>query len=140
MTTFHTRRRVEFADTDCAGIMHFARFFVFMEEVEHEFLRSRGLSVVIEHDGQRIGFPRVAAQCEFLKPAFFEDVLEVEMTLARVGSRSLTYQHRFHRNGETLARGEITVCCCRVGPPEGVVAVDLPEPIRRQLSDAPATD
>ena len=48
---YRTRRRIEFVDTDMAGIVHFARFFVFMEAAEHEFLRSLGLSVHLEHDG-----------------------------------------------------------------------------------------
>src|SRR5213078_989612 len=42
---FRTTRRVEFADTDMAGIVHFANFFRYMESAEHEFLRSHGLSV-----------------------------------------------------------------------------------------------
>ena len=40
MSTFTTTRRVEFGDTDMAGIMHFANFFRFMESAETEFLRS----------------------------------------------------------------------------------------------------
>jgi acyl-CoA thioester hydrolase len=34
---FHATRRIEFPDTDMAGIVHFSRFFVFMEAAEHEF-------------------------------------------------------------------------------------------------------
>ena len=45
MTPFTTTRRVEFGDTDMAGIMHFANFFRFMEAAEPDFLRSLGLSV-----------------------------------------------------------------------------------------------
>ena len=42
MTPFTTTRRVEFGDTDMAGIMHFANFFRFMERTEHAFLRTLG--------------------------------------------------------------------------------------------------
>ena len=49
---FHSRQRVEFADTDMAGIVHFANFFRYMERAEHEFLRSLGLSVhAVDGDG-----------------------------------------------------------------------------------------
>ncbi len=44
-TPFTTTRRVEFGDTDMAGIMHFANFFRFMESAEIDFLQSLGLSV-----------------------------------------------------------------------------------------------
>ena len=36
---YRTTRRVEFRDTDAAGIVHFSAFFFYMESVEHEFLR-----------------------------------------------------------------------------------------------------
>src|SRR4051812_43106379 len=62
---FHTFRLVEFADTDMAGIMHFSAFFRFMEAAEHALLRSLGLSVYSEINGEVVTFPRVAASCEY---------------------------------------------------------------------------
>ena len=53
---FVHRRRVEFADTDVGGIVHFSRFLVFMETAEHEMLRGRGLSVHLEDGGRTIGW------------------------------------------------------------------------------------
>src|SRR5437868_6014643 len=59
MLSFRTTRRIEFGDTDMAGIVHFANFFRFMEAAECAFLRSRGLSVRMQWEGQAIGFPRL---------------------------------------------------------------------------------
>jgi acyl-CoA thioesterase FadM len=42
---FHWRRRVEFAETDMAGIAHFSSFIIYMEQAEHALLRSLGTSV-----------------------------------------------------------------------------------------------
>ena len=50
--------RVEFADTDMAGIIHFASFFRYMEVTEHALFRSIGLSINMDVDGRRIGWPR----------------------------------------------------------------------------------
>jgi phenylacetate-CoA ligase len=58
---YHTKRRVEFAETDMAGIVHFANFFRYMETTEHEFLRSLGLSVHATIDGRTISWPRIRA-------------------------------------------------------------------------------
>ncbi len=60
MHEFRTSRRMEFVDTDMGGIVHFSRFFVFMETAEHQFLDAVGTSVVLEIDGDQIGWPRVA--------------------------------------------------------------------------------
>jgi YbgC/YbaW family acyl-CoA thioester hydrolase len=131
---FHTTRRVEFADTDMAGIIHFASYFRYMESAEHEFLRSRGLSVVMDWQGQAIGFPRVSAGCDFLKPARFEDVLAIEVQLTRVGARSLTWSFTFQLDGHPVARGRLTSVCCRVFPAEHrVESIEIPDEIRRRL-------
>ena len=37
-------RRVEFSDTDTAGLIHFSAMLKYMEEAEHAFYRSLGLS------------------------------------------------------------------------------------------------
>ena len=56
MKPFTTTRRVEFGDTDMAGIMHFANFFRFMESAETDFLHSHGLTVSWRADGVKWGF------------------------------------------------------------------------------------
>ena len=58
---YKTTRRVEFRDTDAAGMVHFSVFFVYMEQAEHELLRHLGLSVVLSDESGPISFPRVAA-------------------------------------------------------------------------------
>ena len=65
MSSFRTTRRVEFRDTDMAGIMHFSAFFTVLESVEDEFLRSLGLSVVMsdDHAGRRIAAGKIVAVC-----------------------------------------------------------------------------
>ena len=55
-------RRVEFRDTDAAGLAHFSTYFTFMEEAEHEFLRRRGLSVLMHDADGPLSWPRVAAK------------------------------------------------------------------------------
>src|SRR5262245_4954117 len=87
---YQTTRRVEWADTDTAGIIHFSRYFCFMEEVEHEFLRSMGLSCIMERDGERITWPRVSATCDFVQPLRFEDVVDVRLRVKRRGEKSIT--------------------------------------------------
>ena len=102
---FRTTRRVEFADTDMAGIAHFANFFRWMESAEVEFLRSRGLSVAMAWGGQKLGFPRVSASCDYLWPVRFEDLLEVAVRLERLGRKSVTYAFEFFEDVEAIARG-----------------------------------
>lgn len=135
-TVYRTTRRVEFADTDMAGIVHFANFFRFMEAAEVEFLRARGLSVALTWEGDTLGFPRVAASCDYVKPAKFEDVLDVSVRVARLGSKSVTYAFEFTKNGDVIARGQVTSVCCRIGPERQIEAIEIPASMRKILEKA----
>lgn len=130
---YTTQRIVEFSDTDMAGIMHFASFFHYMESVEHEFLRSLGLSIYTKVDGDSISFPRVSAKCDFQSPAMCEDVLDAVLVVKRIGRSSLTYRIDFQHDHRPVATGEVTCVCCRIfhdRPPE---SRPLPEEIVKLL-------
>ena len=116
VSEFYTTRRIEFPDTDMAGIVHFSRFFVFMEAAEHEFLRSLGTSVSTEWDGDKIGWPRLAASCDYVSPARFEDVLDIRLTVVRKGGKSMTYGFEFSRDGTEVAWGSLRSVCCICNP------------------------
>jgi len=133
MTEFTTRRRVEFADTDQGGIMHFSRYFVFMETAEHLFLESLGTSVALELDGHRIGWPRVSATCDYRRPARFGETIEIRVRVRRKGEKSVTYDFTFTRGGEELATGQMVSVCCVLDAPEGLRAIPIPEAVARRL-------
>src|SRR5438093_12264304 len=114
MSSFRVSRIVEFGDTDMAGIVHFSNFFRYMESAECAFLRSLGLGVKLDWEGEAIGFPRVSATCDYLTPARFEDVLDVAVAALRIGSKSVTYGFDFTRKGQPIAKGKVTSVCCRV--------------------------
>lgn len=116
-----------------AGIVHFTRFFVFMESAEHEFLRSLGTSVATEWDGNKIGWPRLAASCEYLSPLRFEDEVDIRLWVSKKGTKSLTYQFHFTRQGEDVARGQLTTVCCITNPGEKLRAIPIPDFIADQI-------
>ncbi|MBI5611473.1 MAG: thioesterase family protein, partial [Gammaproteobacteria bacterium] len=55
-----------------------------------------------------------AAQVEYLKPARFNDALEVTVELARRGAASINFKQEVRRDGETLCSGEIKIACLNV--------------------------
>jgi len=133
MQVFRTKRRIEFGDTDVAGIVHFSNFFRFMESAECEFLRSRGLSVKMDWEGQAIGFPRVSASCDYISPARFEDLLDVAVSIERVGTKSVTYGFDFTLDEVVIARGKVTSCCVRVHPDNRIEGIAIPAGYRARL-------
>ena len=129
---FTTTRRVEFGDTDMAGIMHFANFFRFMESAETDFLRSRGMTVAWTENGVKHGFPRVSAACDYQAPAKFGDVLTVAVAVEKVGTKSVTYRFDISRDGTPLATGRITSVYCRAVK-DGMESLAIPAELRAKL-------
>jgi len=126
------RRTVQFAETDMAGVLHFSNYFRYMEEAEHAFWRSLGLSVHMLDRPEGVSWPRVAVHCEYYAGARFEDELELRVALEKVGTRSVTFRIDFHRGSEHLARGTMTVVCCAVRDGR-FQAVDMPPSVRQRL-------
>ncbi len=134
---FQTRRRVEFRDTDAAGIVHFSAFFPIMESVEHEFLRSIGVAVLPRHDApDALTWPRIAVACEYLGPARFEDMLDISMFVERVGSSSIHYRHVIACESRAIAIGRISVVCCRLAPGGKLIKSPVPDPMRHALTSS----
>lgn len=124
---FRVPRRVEFCDTDAAGIVHFSAFFRYMEQAEHELLRSVGLSVLLSDAEGKISWPRVAARCDYQSPARFDEMLDIDVSIPRLGRSSVTYRFVFRRGEQLLATGEMTSVCCRIpadGPPKSLAIPD----------------
>lgn len=106
-----------------------------MEAAEHAFLRSLGLSVVMEYEGISLGFPRVSATCDYLRPARFEDVLDFAVRLTRIGTKSLNYEIDIELRGEVVAKGKLSVVCCKVQP-HGIESIAIPDSLRERLQAA----
>ena len=114
--------------------MHFASFFPLMESVEHEFLRHLGLSV-LAHDGTGpVSWPRVNAQCDYRAAARFEDELAVELRIARLGEKSVTYEFDIRHAEELVAEGRITAVCCRLSTTGGpLTPIPIPPAIAEKF-------
>ncbi|MFW6084002.1 MAG: acyl-CoA thioesterase [Gemmatimonadota bacterium] len=148
---FRYRRRVEFAETDTAGVAHFAAFFRWMEEAEHALYRSVGGSAY-RSDADRVeGMPRSAASCEYRRPVRYGDELEVRLVVREMTERSIAYDVEFRRmdeagdaggsgdEGELVALGSMRVV--HVVRPHGALewrVTELPSVLREALEPAPA--
>jgi len=133
---FTMKRCVQFAETDMAGVLHFSNYFRYMEEIEHAFWRSLGLTVYLREGDPHLSWPRVSASCEYAAPLHFEDELEMKLRVTKVGDKSLQYEVEFRRNGQRVAMGKIAAVCC-VTQPGSFAATTIPKEIRSRLDRGP---
>src|SRR5229473_5639779 len=128
---FKIIRRVEFSETDMAGIVHYSNFFLYMEAAEHGFFRSLGFSVVTRQVDPPVGWPRVHAECDYKEPLRFEDEVEIHLLVSEKKSKSLSYAFRFRKLNSSppieVARGSLTVVCVTKQADGKMVAAHIPK-------------
>ena len=137
---FVYRRRVEFADTDTANLIHFTALLKFMEEAEHAFYRSLSLDFAgFRWSGDSVfGMPRVSVSCDYLGAVRYGDEVDVRLRVRDVRRSAIRYAAEFtvERPGgrEVVARSDWTVVCAR--REHGSLewgSVDIPPRLRDRL-------
>jgi YbgC/YbaW family acyl-CoA thioester hydrolase len=131
MRSFLYRRRVQFYETDLAGVVHFSWYPRYLEEAEHALWRDAGLSIL--PPDSNLSFPRVSLAIDFLAPLHFEDQFEVRIRIATMSARSIRYQATIRRGRTTIAKGTMTAVCVKKTP-RPMRAVAIPADIRKRLS------
>jgi YbgC/YbaW family acyl-CoA thioester hydrolase len=136
---FVWHRRVEFCETDAAGIVHFSSFFLYMEQAEHALFRELGTSIFPAdfHRSRDIDppftWPRVRCECEYVAPARFEDLLEIRVSVERLGTKSITYFHDIRSSNQRIAHGRI-IAVCSSHVQGKLIGCPIPSTLRESLS------
>lgn len=128
-------RRVQFYETDLAGIVHFSWFFRYMEEAEHALWRAAGLTIA--RAGEEIGFPRTGASCSFHAPLRFEDEFEVWIRVAALSRRTMRYTCVMSRGETKLATGTLGLVCVSKRPGQPMAAIDIPAHVAARFAVDP---
>lgn len=110
-TTFTFPIRVYYEDTDLGGVVYYANYLRFMERARTEWLRALGFEQDELIERQGIIFAVRSVQLDFLKPARFNELLQVTVALARPGRASLTLRQRVQRGDLVLCEGEVKIAC-----------------------------
>jgi acyl-CoA thioester hydrolase len=103
--------RVYYEDTDVGGIVYHANYLKFMERARTEWLRSLGVEQDELARRHRVMFAVRSARIEFLKPARFNDVIQVDAALVELGGASLTIAQTLRCADVLLCEGEFRVAC-----------------------------
>lgn len=125
------RRRVQFSETDAAGIVHFSNFFRFFEDAEHALWREAGLS--IHETDSPIGWPRVSASCEYHRALKFEQEFEVSVAIAELSRRTIRYEGTITRDGERVASATWKIACVSKLPDGSMKSTEIPTAVAERL-------
>jgi acyl-CoA thioesterase FadM len=120
------RRRVEWIDTDAAGIYHYTTVFRLAEAAEAAMHTALGIAE------RTFGTtPRVGLEMSFKRPLRFNDEVEAELTVTALGRASVHY--RFTLTGPAGLAAEGRLSACLVDGESGL-ATPWPDDMRRLLA------
>ena len=127
---FSAQTRVGFSDTDAQGIVYYGRYLPYFDLARVEYHRNLGLlGMEIGEEGQE--FVMRALSVDYHAPAVFDDLIEVNVRLGRIGRTSATYDLAAYR-----ARDDVLMVTAQ----QTLVLVDLDErkavPIPEAYKDA----
>lgn len=104
--------RVIYGDTDQMGVVYYANYLRWFEMGRTELMRQAGIPYSsVEAAG--FFFPVTEVSCRYLKPARFDDEIDIETTLRAMGRATLEFSYKIARksDGQTLAEGWTRHAC-----------------------------
>jgi acyl-CoA thioester hydrolase len=108
MAPFVFSTRIRFIDTDASGRIHYTAMFRYFESAEIEFLRSLGMSYDLRLS---IAFPRAHVECDYRLALEHDDLIDIHVRVAKIGTSSVRFEFRTFKNDQVAADGAVVVVC-----------------------------
>jgi acyl-CoA thioester hydrolase len=123
--------RVGFSETDAQGVVYYGRYMPYFDLARTEYHRHLGRVTL-----GGVDFALRAITVEYLAGARFDNLLEIFVRTARIGTTSITYEHAAYRidddgNDELMATSTATLVCIDLGERK---AVPVPGAFRERVS------
>ena len=136
---FVIEERVRWGDVDAASIIFYGAYIRFFEFAETELFRAVGLPYGVLFDQSDIWLPRVHLECDFLRAARLDDLLEVSVYVSRIGNSSMRLNFEVRRKGEEalVANAHFVLAAVRRDTFEKVT---VPQDLRERLAPYVAND
>jgi acyl-CoA thioester hydrolase len=106
--------RVYYEDTDAGGVVFYANYLKYLERARTELLRAKGheQDVLAKHDG--IIFAVRSVQIDYLKPARFNQLLQVSSTVKNLKKTSVDFAQQITRDEQLLVTAAVRIACLDV--------------------------
>ncbi|NNE88329.1 MAG: tol-pal system-associated acyl-CoA thioesterase [Silicimonas sp.] len=99
--------RVYYEDTDLAGIVYYANYLKYIERARTEWVRAVGVDQSALREAQGIVFAVRHLEADYLQPAKFDDLLQVETRLIKASGVRIELAQDVTRDGETLFASKV---------------------------------
>jgi acyl-CoA thioester hydrolase len=113
LSDFRWPVRVYYEDTDCGGVVYYANYLKFMERARTERLRLLGFEQTDLRTNQHVLFTVHSISANFVRPAVYDDQLEVTADIMECKRASLVFSQQIYREGDKkpLCQGTVRIAC-----------------------------
>jgi tol-pal system-associated acyl-CoA thioesterase len=126
--TFSFKMRVIYADCTVGNHVYYGKYLEFLERARGEFSREIGFSLS-DLQAQDVIFPVIECRLKYLKPARYDDILEIELWVSSLGAVRVRFEYELRRGTDRLLQAWTEhVCTSTQEKPRRI-----PEPIGRAL-------
>ncbi len=129
------RFRVEWGDTDAAGIVYSPNFYKWMDQAAHYYFESIGFPLSRLVRDEKIGIPLLESKCNFQRPLYFEDEVIIHTTIEELRDKVVHFRHEFYRKDEKIAKGYQIRALASIGG-NNLKAISIPQPIRTSILES----
>jgi acyl-CoA thioester hydrolase len=104
--------RIYYGDTDAGGVIYYANYLMYFEKSWFEYLAARGLSLV-EWEKKGIFFIIKRVEVDYISPARYGEIIEIQTDVSEVTRASFTFYHRviLKDTGRLIAEGKNQMVC-----------------------------
>lgn len=136
-STFRWSVRVYYEDTDLGGVVYYANYLRFLERARTEWLRALGFGQTALAAEHRVVFVVRSISLDYLKPARFDDALEVTVEPAEIGASRIVLSQRVRRGTEDLVAARVELACVNTATFKPVrIPSSLSDLLRRQAAES----
>ncbi len=113
--------KVRFNEVDDARVVYYPQFFDYFHRTFEDFMDTHGPGFHEMMRSHHVGWPSVHAEADYRTPLLFGSRLSLEMSLARLGNRSVTLGYRGTLAGSDLlvVEGKVIAACIDLATGQG---------------------
>lgn len=129
MDNFYIENKIYYHDTDCGGVVYYAKYLQHLEGGRAQLCLNRGINLS-EYAKNGVAFPVVHEEADYKSPAYYGDTIRIFTQVEKIGNSSVSFIQEIKR-GETLLVKAKTVWAC---VDADLKARFIPAEIREKLS------
>ncbi len=102
MYQFNYKKRVRYAETDKMGYLYYGHYAKYYEIGRVEAIRSLGTSYASMEDDMGIMLPVLSLESRYIKPAFYDEEIEIQSILNEMPDKMITFHHKLLNSNQEI--------------------------------------